>query len=108
MDQSTFNALLETTFDNMRDLLGSKGADYAPGKDRLENFKSSADILNIDPLIVWAIYFNKHLDAIFTFVKHKRLCSESIQSRFHDALNYLVLGLALIKDLDLDSKNELH
>lgn len=110
MDQSTFNTLLEQTFENMRSLLNSKGADYAPGKDRLENFKQDAELAGITPLQNWATHYLKHANAILTFVKNQRLCSEPIESRILDELNYLVLGLALIKDLKLDEppSNELH
>jgi len=46
---------------------------------------------------VWAVYFNKHVDAINTYVSTKQE-SEPIESRFADIINYCVLGLGLITE----------
>jgi hypothetical protein len=66
-------------------------------KDVLTNFKRIGKRLNLDPLKVWAVYFNKHVDAINTYCDN-RLEAEPIDTRFADALNYLYLGIALIKE----------
>ena len=80
-------------------LLKLKGADYTGGNaDRLNNFKDSAKLLDIDPETVWAIYFMKHIAAIMTYVKDGKVQSEKIEGRIDDAINYLYLLEGLIED----------
>lgn len=74
-------------------LLTTKGREYANGKDRLSNFK---EIEGVDPLLVWYIFFKKHVNAIEFAVKNKKTLSESMHSRFMDARNYIDLGFALM------------
>lgn len=67
-------------------------------KDVLKNFKRIANRLDITPLHVWSVYFNKHVDSVNTYIKDEGEVSESMESRFSDLLNYLFLGYALIKE----------
>lgn len=64
--------------------------------DALNNFKRIANRLGMSPLQVWAVYFNKHVDSVNTFIKGNDAVSEPMGSRFADMLNYLFLGIALI------------
>lgn len=79
-------------------VLVAKGPDYCRTADRLENFKAVAEVLGVDPVKVWAVYFMKHVAAIGKYVRDGKTASETIQSRFLDARNYLDLGLALIQE----------
>lgn len=82
-------------------ILITKGKEYTQdGDDRLKNFKVLAEELGIDPLIVWFIYFKKHIDSIASYIKHGRVVfsDENIEGRFADARNYLVLGRGIIDD----------
>jgi hypothetical protein len=67
-------------------------------QDVLKNFKRIATRLDITPLHVWSVYFNKHVDSVNTYIKDEGEVSESMDSRFSDLLNYLFLGYALIKE----------
>ena len=84
-------------------ILTVKGADYTGGshahdpKSRLANFYKNAERLGITPFQSWANYFFKHIDAIETYIKKGAVESEPIEGRFHDAVNYLLLGYMLIK-----------
>lgn len=83
------------------EILDTKGREYARdeyGDDVLANFKRKAKTFNVDLLKVWGIDFEKHVDAILNFVRTGQVLSESIASRFHDARNYLILGMALIQE----------
>lgn len=79
-----------------------KGNDYAkPDEDILSNFKELADRLAgapMDAITVWAVYLEKHIFAIERFVRDRQLSSETIESRFTDASNYLHLGRALLQE----------
>jgi hypothetical protein len=78
-------------------ILSSKGLDYTRHEeDRLSNFKRSAAAIGLDPLQVWAIFVNKHLDAIMAFIKTGKAESEAIEGRFDDVINYMYLGEALL------------
>ena len=68
-------------------------------KDVLNNFKRVAKRLGMSPIKTWAVYFNKHVDAINTYVISKDE-AEPIETRFADLLNYLYLGMAIIEEKD--------
>lgn len=116
MNQQKFELLLQAVSKTTKDLLIAKGADYASDEDRLSNFKSEARELGVHPLTVWSIYASKHLTAIKSYVRRAEeqsrwlepaavvfnldsKASEPIDGRFCDAINYLFLGLALVKEM---------
>jgi len=78
-----------------RGLLLSKGADYAGTEDVLANFKRNAERLGLTKYQVWAVYFGKHIDAIFNSIKagpfYPQVNSEDLEGRVLDARNYLGL-----------------
>lgn len=107
MTPENFNLLFESTIKEIRKLAVLKGGEYAPGADRLANFKSNAEALGLKPEAVWAVYAGKHWDAIRTYVRdvvegktRERL--EPIEGRFHDLIVYLLLGLALVGEPDYE------
>jgi hypothetical protein len=109
VDQAHFDAHVRRLWDACGDLLIRKGADYAGSEDRLANFKRNADQVGLTPLQVWGIYINKHWDAIMTFVRTGAVSSEDIQSRFQDAINYLILGSALVAEAEqMGHEDEIH
>ncbi len=91
-------------------VLTAKGHDYAPEEeDRLSNFKLVGSRIGLQPIPIWYVYFMKHIIAIETMVKEGKLLSEDIEGRFTDAINYLLLGEALLideTDQTSDRKNE--
>lgn len=76
----------------------AKGPEYTRGTDCLENFKRVGGALGVSPLVAWALFANKHFDAILSYVRTGKVHSEPIQGRFADLRNYLDLGLALVKE----------
>lgn len=105
MNKQDFQKLLDQTHQNMKNLTASKGEEYARDADQLANFKRQAEQCEVSRFIVWLVYFNKHLDAIISFIssvksgKSGPALSEPIESRIDDAILYLILLKALIKDL---------
>lgn len=80
-------------------ILIQKGADYTRHEeDRLSNFKRSAAAIGLTPLQVWAVFFNKHIDAIMAYIKTGKTESEAIEGRIDDAQNYLHLLEAIITE----------
>lgn len=100
MNSKEFDKLVNETVEICKDIMVSKGGEYAHGDDRLDNFKRNAQQLGLTPEDVWMVYFRKHIDAITMAVKdvrvgNNRVVSEPIDGRFDDAINYLILGKAL-------------
>lgn len=102
MTGETFDKLVAETLKKCAEIRDSKGKDYSDNDDRFSNFKVIAELLGLTPLQVWAVYYLKHVIAIMTFVKTGELASEPIESRFHDTINYDLLGSGLATE----AKNE--
>ena len=66
-------------------------------EDVLNNFKRIAKRLGMTPMETWAVYFNKHVDAINTYVISGNE-AEPFDTRFADLLNYLYLGMAIVEE----------
>lgn len=67
--------------------------------DVLRNFKESAERVGITALQAWAVHFEKHVSAIMSRAMNPAIAqAEAIEGRFVDALNYLVLGIAIISE----------
>lgn len=81
-------------------IMNAKQPDYTRHEsDVLSNFKRAALATGLTPMQVWAVFTLKHIDAIMAFVKTSKIESESLQSRFDDVANYLLLGEALISEI---------
>lgn len=96
-----FDAQLERTFQEIRILGDGKGKEYANNSqaNRLANFERIGRAYDISATVVCAIYLEKHLDGIRSFVRlGKELSEESIEGRIRDAQLYLSLLEALISD----------
>jgi len=89
-------------------LLTAKGRDYEVkaltakeqedrDRQRVSNFYAEAASLGLTPFQVLGVYLHKHLRAIDKYIATGSLASEPIEGRFHDAINYLLLGVKLLK-----------
>lgn len=75
----------------------TKGREYATETDALANFKNRAQQMGITPGQVWGIFYGKHADAVFSYIRRGgEVLSEPIEGRIDDAILYLVLLKALI------------
>ena len=84
----------------------TKGREYAGIKDdRLANFKRVGEKFNVDPKLVCAIFLQKHLDSIDTFIaSEKTFSDEKIEGRIVDAVTYMTLLWGLIVEQDQQNK----
>jgi len=101
MNQTQFEKLVESTLQSCRNLLITKGFEYAGRIDRLANFKRGANLTRCTPLQVALIYLSKHYDALATYIEDSasgrgRARSEPIEGRLDDLINYCLLMKALI------------
>ena len=69
--------------------------------DVLNNFKSTAKKLGVDPLVVWYAYFDKQVSSVAAHASNHDLNkAEPMISRFGDIINYAKLGYALFVERD--------
>jgi hypothetical protein len=98
MTKAEFRDLLVSTFAAMDKLTATKGEEYAGSDDQLANFHRSGAEAGTRPEQAWLIFFNKHMDAIKHYVRHDRALSEPIEGRIDDAILYLILLKAMVRD----------
>ena len=97
MDHEEYYQIRKELLEFAEEVAAPKREEYTgQSQDILYNFKRIANRLGMSPLQVWAVYFNKHVDSVNTFIKGTDSVSESMGSRFADMLNYLFLGISLI------------
>jgi hypothetical protein len=97
MDHEEYYQIRKELLEFAEEVAAPKREEYTgQSQDILYNFKRIANRLGMSPLQVWAVYFNKHVDSVNTFIKGEASVSEPMGSRFADMLNYLFLGIALI------------
>jgi hypothetical protein len=100
MTLTEFEVISSKLLNEASTITHAKRPAYTQGDpDVLKNFKSIASRLGIRPMQVWAVYFNKHIDAINSVAKDPTIPqAEAIIGRFADAINYLQLGFALLEE----------
>ena len=102
MKTDKFNALVHELDSYAQETMNKKGPEYTIGnEDVLNNFKSTAKKLGVDPLVIWYAYFDKQVSSVATHVSNHDLNkAEPMISRFGDIINYAKLGYALFKERD--------
>ena len=101
-----FDELTAETWREVVEMRNTKGREYAKTSDRLANFKAQAEDSGVTPLQAWHVFFSKHTRAINSYVRDGCVYSEPIHGRFVDAITYLLLGLALIEESEVEAVME--
>ena len=98
MNQKEFIETRQYILDKAQDIMDAKQPEYTNKSiDVLNNFKQTAKSIGIQPMEVWAVFFNKHIQAILSHAGDPNMHqAEPIDSRYADALNYLFLGFAML------------
>ena len=106
MTSKQFKTIVGTLDDHAMETMNKKGPEYTTGnEDVLNNFKSTANKLGVDPLVVWYAYFDKQCSSIAAHVKNEKLQqAEPMISRFGDIINYAKLGYALFYERHANTK----
>jgi len=102
MTSLEFNALVHELDSHAQQTMNKKGPEYTTGhEDVLNNFKSTAKKLGVDPLVIWYAYFDKQVSSVAAHVSNHDLNkAEPMISRFGDIINYAKLGYALFVERD--------
>lgn len=98
MIRTEFNKFQDYQLDKVKNLITSKGSDYAGDKDVLANFKRTGKDLDLTPEQVWGTFASKHWDAVMAYCKVGQVESEPIESRLHDIIAYSLLMLAMVEE----------
>jgi hypothetical protein len=102
MNAQDFDAVVERRLELIKAILLKKRAEYAPeGGDRLHNFNRAAAMLQCSPESALIGMWTKHIVSLLDIcdkVEHETPSIELIEEKVGDAVNYLVLLEAMLKD----------
>lgn len=113
MNMERFDKLLEKRIEATKIILASKNKEYASDEDKLHNFKRAGKMLGQVPeqalVGMWAKHIISLLDIVDKIDKDEDeemvqvclgngLTQEMLEEKIGDAVNYLILLEALIKD----------
>lgn len=99
MTNGTFDAHCRDLATRRSEIVNAKRPEYTEGnEDVLFNFKSTAREVNVTPEQVCYIFFRKHVASIAKYCGGTTVTAEPIQDRICDAINYLELLNAIIKE----------
>jgi hypothetical protein len=99
VNRSEFAAFMRQQFDDEIDTLRQAGQDeYAGGENAFGNFERLAAQLGISREEVLLVYFMKHVDGIFSWVRGHRSQREPVQGRVRDSIVYLFLLLGMAEE----------
>ncbi len=102
MEPAEFERIMEHQFDVCARMLGAKAEEYAPGVDRLHNFRVAATVRNTTPAQALAGMMLKHTVSIYDAIDADVLPPLFLlEEKITDHINYLVLLMAIFRDEDL-------
>lgn len=105
MQSEQFNHLVETTLNDVRQILVAKGIEYVPGgeeQDRFHNFEVSAAFNQQRTTEALWGFLTKHLVSLSDMVKVDSTdhTMEKWEEKIHDAIIYLILLKGIVKEND--------
>lgn len=100
-----FAVIIANTVEQINKLSDLKGAEYAGDVDCLANFRRNAERLGLSMEQVWAVYVNKHIDAVMQYIQDQstgkdRERLEPLTSRVDDIIVYMLLFKAMLEERD--------
>lgn len=102
MNNEDFNILLTKRLNTIEAVLRNKAKEYATDDDRLHNFKRAARIAECTPAQALKGMWLKHLVSVFDIIddqaKGKNPDHAYIDEKLGDAINYLILLEAILKE----------
>lgn len=96
--QELYDLIDNVIYSECRKIMKGKGESYSGLKDKLGNFKRTAELADNPILKVWLTFFVKHFDSVCSYVRGEYNDTEPIEGRFYDMINYCCLALGIIKE----------
>ena len=101
MTNKEFKQLLEQRIIEIQNTLDKKAQEYVQDEDRLYNFKVAGKMSKTTPTQSCWHFLTKHLVCVRDLAFDKLSATESIiNEKIGDAINYLILLEALLKEKD--------
>lgn len=99
MNIQDFNKLVDEQFNVCKELLETKGKEYAPdASDRLSAFKSASCMLHRTPIQALGGQMSKHTVSLFEMIEGGCQDMDLWQEKLTDQINYLLLLKGLLID----------
>jgi hypothetical protein len=102
VDDITFEEMLLNRLAKSKEVLGVKAREYVRDGDRLSNFKRSGEILRVSNeralLGCWVKHVTSIIDMIEDLDCERRWPESMWEEKIGDAINYLILLEALVKE----------
>ena len=97
MDTTTFNKVLKDELELVERVLGDKAVEYSTGKDKLHNFKKSANMRGCSQRQALGGMMIKHTTSIYDMIDATTEAPLAVwEEKITDHINYLVLLKAII------------
>ncbi len=109
MKSNEFKKLRDEFIRDTFSLSDNKRIEYTEGNQDdnvLWNFENIAHLVNIEPLQVLSVYYQKHSSSINNYFKDGKEYSEPIEGRIQDMINYLILMVAMLRKYKKRGVNE--
>jgi len=95
MFSNQFDYYYNQVMEHVKKLLQNKAKEYAPNKDRLENFKQGANLTHLTPAQTCWAYQSKHIASISQMVfQYEPVKYEYALEKIGDNIAYSILLLA--------------
>jgi hypothetical protein len=94
MNNQEFTEIFKAAIDGCREILSTKGTEYAGNENRLANFEEVASGTGTTPLQVCMVYLMKHIRALQKEAA-TGIASVESSSRVQDCINYLIFYEAI-------------
>lgn len=92
MNSTALEKIFKTRINACKDLLLSKGIEYAPKDDRLKNFYDGAELLGCTPKQYALALVTKHIIALKDHINTNNPLSDAfIDEKISDIINYMIL-----------------
>ena len=108
MTTDELKVVFEEQAQRCREVLLQKGMEYTPDEaDRFSSFKTAASLQNTSPANALLGMLSKHIVSLYdmSFVGTEQYAAEIWGEKITDALNYLFILSAIIKEEKRDQKN---
>lgn len=101
MEQKDFNKVVEESCITIRNLASKKGKEYALGKDRLDAFKRTAELMRSTPEVALLGMVNKHYTSVLDMVDNVKVAKFSDKiwaEKIDDIIVYMICLKALTRE----------
>lgn len=105
MTKEQFTEFMNERLNKTSEMLVVKGNEYCHGNDRLEAFKTGAEIMRTTPELTCMAWAAKHVNSIYDMLTHGDTNKDMIFEKTQDLINYCYLLQALVYERENEHDN---